>query len=157
VAMLIVTGCSSQPLPVDVSAPSPHAAIPVNVTPRAPLSHRACAREAHAWGYQMDAARGQCARGFRAPWFHATITNAFAKPTYVKCEATAWGRESEALFHAALPTIVVAPPAGVFLDRHRSRQLDWFFDTDNLPQAVGHQHDVVSYTAWCEPWRNPPI
>jgi hypothetical protein len=155
--MFLVAACSSQPVPVDISPPSPRATIEARVKPRSPLSHRACAREAHGWGYQIDAARGQCARGDRAPWFHATITNAAAKPTYVKCDVTAWNRGSQRLFDATLPTVVVAPPAGVFLARHRTRSLDWFFDTDAFPEAVGHLHDVDSYTAECKPWINPPI
>jgi hypothetical protein len=80
-----------------------------------------------------------------------------AKPTYVKCDAIAWSRGSERLFRATLPTVVVAPPAGVFLSRHRTRSLEWFFETDDFPQAVGHLHDVDSYTVECEPWNNPPI
>ena len=155
--LLLAGSCKSAPQLRDVSAPPPHAAIPVTVTPRAPLSHRACARELRSWGWSIDAARGGCPRGDRAPWFHATITNASAEATYVKCQVTAWGRGSKRLFHAYLPTMVVGPPAGVFLSRHRTREMDWFFDADDFPQAVAHLHDVISYGAWCEPWTNPPI
>jgi hypothetical protein len=132
-------------------------AIVAKVTPRSRPPHAACTREALGWGYQIDAAREQCVRGDHAPWFHAVITNVSAAPTYVDCRVTAWSRDRKHLFQATLPTVIVAPPAGVFLYRHRTRKMDWFFAADGFPQTVGHVRDVVGYTARCRPWTNPPI
>ena len=104
----------------------------------------------------MMAARPLCVRGTSALWFHATITNVSAPPTYIRCAFTAWDEDDRHLFHGFLPLAVVAFPAGVYLERHERRSVDWYFDAHDYPQAR-RDADVARYSSSCTRLKNPPI
>jgi hypothetical protein len=108
-------------------------------------------------GWSLLAARPTCATIRIAPWFHATITNQSAPATYVRCAFTAWDKNGQQLFFGYLPLTVMGFPAGMYLERHQTRSIDWFLDAGDYPQAASHANDVASYTAFCTPWKNPPI
>jgi len=120
-----------------------------HVAPRSPLGRVACLGEARRWGYSVDAARALCALGRKTPWFRATFTNASASPRYIRCAFTAWNRHGQRLFHGLLPVDVVEYPAGLLLEPHQTRTVDWYFDRHGYPPASRHVHDVARYTSSC--------
>ena len=128
-----------------------------SVVPRPPLKVAACVAEMHSWGWAAGAARVRCAGGGSAPWFHATFTNTSGRDTYIRCAFTAWDSNGRQLFWGDLPLAVVGFPAGVYLERHKTRSMDWFFDALDYPQALRHARDVARYTSACTPWSNPPV
>lgn len=150
-ALVAASGCS-----LSGSGDHPKTPIQSRVAPRAPLSQSACVAEIRGWHFSLTQARPVCASARSQTWFHATITNQSAPATYVRCAITAWDKNGHQLFFGFLPLSEISFPAGMYLDRHQTRSIDWFFDGD-LPQAAGHAHDVIRYTTVCTPWKNPPI
>jgi hypothetical protein len=141
------------------SGDHPTAVIHAHVAPRQPLRHAACMSEMRGWGYSVGAARqfGCSERISQAPWFHATFTNVSAPGTYIHCAFTAWDANGRQLFHGWLPLAEVSMPAGVYLNPHQARSIDWYFDAQAYPTAIRHAGAVARYTSFCTPWDNPPI
>jgi hypothetical protein len=141
------------------SGDHPTAVIRAHVSPRQPLRHAACMSEMRGWGYSDGAARqfGCNKSASQAPWFHATFTNASAPGTYIHCAFTAWDAGGRQVFHGWLPLAVVGMPAGVYLNPHQSRSIDWYFDARSYPAAIRRAGAVARYTSFCTPWQNPPI
>jgi len=134
-------------------------AIRSKVVPRQPLSFAACMREARGWGYSFGAARqfGCSPSAFQAPWFHGTFTNESAPGTYIHCTFTAWDANGQRLFNGWLPLVEVGFRAGMFLYRHQTRSINWYFDALSYRDAARYAHAVTRYTTSCKPWRNWPI
>lgn len=126
------------------------------VVPRAPLSQAACVAEMRGWSFSLSQARPVCASARTFPWFHASITNQSAPATYVRCAFTAWDKNDHQLFFGRLPLSEIAFPAGMHLDPHQTRSIDWFFDGGYFPQTGQPPTDTARYTASCTPWKNPP-
>jgi hypothetical protein len=138
------------------SGDHPTTPIRSRVVARSPLPLSECVRQTRGWGYSLTAARPLCVRGASALWFHATFTNASAPPTYIRCAFTAWDENERQLFHGYLPLAEVSFPAGVYLERHEKRSIDWYFDAHAHPQAR-RDTQVARYSSSCTRVMNPPI
>jgi hypothetical protein len=140
------------------SGDHPRTMIHAHVAPRQPLRYAACLREMRGWGYSIGAARPSCTESAsHAPWFRARFTNADSPGTYIQCTFTAWDTGGRQLFHGWLPLAVVSMPAGMYLNPHQTRSIDWYFDARTHPAAIRHAGAAARYTASCTPWDNPPI
>jgi hypothetical protein len=94
------------------------------------------------------------------PWLGVFIDGSPAAvragPTYIRCAFTAWDEDERQLFHGYLPLAEVSFPAGVYLERHEKRSIDWYFDAHAHPQAR-RDTQVARYSSSCTRVMNPPI
>ena len=115
------------------------AQVELSMSPLRALSTRACATEAHGYGYSLDVADDICMPGTGSSWYHAVLVNS-GSYARVSCSATAYDGKGEVVFRGILP-FTFAGIRGLFAG-HGTTSFDWF-----LPPPV--LAPVSRYVASC--------